>query len=263
MKWIKGMIINFQFFTSIPVPVEVPMDKANLEKAMRTFPLIGLFQGIFYAVILYGFLNWTMFSPLTAAFALWLSIILLTGGIHLDGWMDTSDAFFSYQEPNRRLEIMKDPRTGAFGVISVLVLLATRFFFIYEITTMLQPVGYLLIILIPFFGKLMMGLLLFSVKAAKDSGLGVLFQNAATKRTLYVYPIYLLFILICAGLVNLQVFLWIILFTLVSFLLFFYLRKKVLNWFGGMTGDVLGASVEGMELLLWMTLWGLHYTVMG
>ena len=47
--------------------------------------------------------------------------------------MDASDAFFSYRDRERRLEIMKDPRIGAFGVLRCLVLLSARFLFIYEI----------------------------------------------------------------------------------------------------------------------------------
>ena len=61
----------------------------------------------FYCMRLF---NWTPFSPLAAAFFVWLALIVLTGGIHLDGWMDASDAFFSYRDKQKRLEIMKDPQ---------------------------------------------------------------------------------------------------------------------------------------------------------
>jgi adenosylcobinamide-GDP ribazoletransferase len=42
-----------------------------------------------------------------------------------------------------------------------------------------------------------------------------------------------------------------------------YMKRKILSWFGGITGDVLGASVEGVELWLWLILWLLHYFAMG
>ena len=127
MKTIKGLIMSIQFFTSIPIPYEVPMDRDHIERAVRTMPILGLLQGFVYAGVLYGLLNWTPISPLGAAFFIWLSLIIVTGGIHLDGWMDTSDAFFSYRDKEKRLEIMKDPNTGAFGVLSVIVLLGARF----------------------------------------------------------------------------------------------------------------------------------------
>ncbi|MCS0674415.1 adenosylcobinamide-GDP ribazoletransferase [Cytobacillus firmus] len=263
MKWLKGLLINLQFFTSIPIPMSLPMDKPHLEKAIRTFPIAGLIQGSIYAFILYSFLEWTPFSLLAAAFAVWLAGILLTGGIHLDGWMDASDAFFSYRDQERRLEIMSDPRVGAFGVLSIIVLLGTRFLFIYEIVLLSNLYSYFLIAMIPFLSKMVMGVLLIKVKAAKTEGLGSLFQQAASKTTLSIYPIFLLAAAAAAGLAGYPAFVGFLIMVLFSILLFAFLSRKVIAWFGGMTGDVLGASVEGTEVLLWMILWLLHYFVMG
>ncbi|MDQ7861464.1 adenosylcobinamide-GDP ribazoletransferase [Peribacillus frigoritolerans] len=91
----------------------------------------------------------------------------LTGGLHLDGWIDASDAFFSYQDKERRLEIMKDSRTGAFGVISVIVLLAARFLFIYEIVERVNEWTYFLIIALPLLSKCVMGYLLIRMPLAE------------------------------------------------------------------------------------------------
>lgn len=263
MKWIKGFLINLQFFTSIPIPLEIPMDKAHLEKAIRTFPLLGLIQGGIYASILYFFLHWTPFSDLTTAFVVWLAMILLTGGIHLDGWMDTSDAFFSYRDQEKRLEIMSDPRTGAFGVLSVIVLLSARFLFIYEITQMAKPISYFFIILIPFFSKMVMGVLLLNVKTAKKGGLGSLFKQAASKKTQAFYANYIIILVGMTGFIFNNALWGVILYLFVLMVVIAFLKKKIVNWFGGMTGDVLGASVEGTEVLLWMILWLFHYFVMG
>ena len=90
--------MGIQFFTSIPIPYAVPMDRAHIERAVRTLPLLGLMQGAVYAGLLYLLLNWTPLSPLASAFFVWLALIFVTGGIHLDGWMDASDAFFSFRE---------------------------------------------------------------------------------------------------------------------------------------------------------------------
>ncbi|MBY0121188.1 adenosylcobinamide-GDP ribazoletransferase [Bacillus sp. S/N-304-OC-R1] len=263
MKWIRGILINLQFFTSIPIPIELPMDKAHLERSIKTFPLLGLIQGTIYALVLYAFLHWTPFSSLTAAFAVWLAGIILTGGIHLDGWMDASDAFFSYSEREKRLEIMSDPRTGAFGVLSVIVLLCSRFLFIYEIVVMIHPISYILIGLLPFFSKMVMGVLLLKVRAAKKEGLGTLFKQAAGKRTLLSYPIYILILFLVSAILLKEIILGIFVFIVVSAITLLTLRRKIISWFGGMTGDILGASVEGTEVLLWMTLWLLHYFAMG
>ncbi|ULT58786.1 adenosylcobinamide-GDP ribazoletransferase [Neobacillus drentensis] len=261
MKLLMGLMINLQFFTSIPIKRELPMDQQNLRGAVQAFPLVGFIQGVSYSILLYAVMNWTPFSHVAAAFLLWLATILLTGGIHLDGWMDASDAYFSYQDQEKRLEIMKDPRTGAFGVISVIVLLSCRFFFIYELTMNIGPVIYYLIAALPFFSKSVMGAVLLSVQSAKNEGLGRMFQQAATVKVLWIYPCYILVFLI-AVFWSREFFIPMCLLLLASILCYLIFRRNALKWFGGITGDVLGATVEGTELILWMTVWLLHYFVM-
>lgn len=263
MKYLKGLVINLQFFTSIPIPLSVPMDKDHLERAIKTFPLLGLIQGAIYAFLLYAVIEWTPLSVLTAAIVVWLAGILVTGGIHLDGWMDSCDAYFSYRDKEKRLEIMADPRIGAFGVLAVIVLLAIKFFFIYEIMLHFSKLTYLLILLMPCFSRMGMGVLMLKVQAAKKDGLGTMFKNASNKKTLLHYPIYLLIFAAVIGFFFSEALISFLLMVLVSILITGILMKKTVHWFGGMTGDVLGASVEGIEILLWMTVWLLHYFVMG
>jgi adenosylcobinamide-GDP ribazoletransferase len=260
MSFIRGFLITVQFFTVIPINREFPMDPEHLKKAVQAFPMLGLLQGIIYSLLIYCFIEFLPFTHLASAFILWLMTIFLTGGIHLDGWMDTSDAYFSYRDQEQRLSIMKDPRTGAFGVLSVIVLLSMRLFFIYEITRNPMTSTYLLIAAIPFFSKMVMGCLLLSVKSAKQEGLGYLFQKAADLKSLFIYPFYLVgFILFVILLIHEFVQTGFMLLAAVISLYFW--RRKSMKWFGGITGDVLGASVEGTEVGLWMTLWLLHYFV--
>jgi adenosylcobinamide-GDP ribazoletransferase len=262
MKFLKGFLLDLQFFTAIPIPFILPMDKPHLKGAVQAFPLVGLLQGGACASLFYLLSEYTPFSTLAVAFFLWLMTILLTGGIHLDGWMDASDAYFSYGDQPKRLEIMKDPRTGAFGVISVIVLLSCRFLFIYEITVNVQGVTYLIIATIPFLSKSVMGVLLLTVKSAKSEGLGALFQSAATIKVLWIYPIFMAVILALMTFVDNGFFLLSVLIVIACASLL-VCRLKAVSWFGGITGDVLGAAVEGTELFLWMTVWLLHYFAMG
>ena len=62
---------------------------------------------------------------LTAVFIV-LTGIVLTGGLHLDGWADTGDAFFSYRDREKRLEILEDPRLGAFGTMALVFLIVVK-----------------------------------------------------------------------------------------------------------------------------------------
>lgn len=239
------------------------MTAKNMERAIRTFPAFGWLLGLLYVLPLYGLLNWTAFSPLAIALFIWLLLIVLTGGIHLDGWMDASDAFFSYRDLDKRLEIMKDPRTGAFGVLSVIVLLSVRFLFIYEIIARIENISYLLILFIPFFSRMVMGMLLAMVPPAKEEGLGHLFQQACQRSTIWSYMFYLIPTIILLGMWNVQVMAMVLGMLLGALLLFFFLRRKIIKWFGGITGDVVGAATEGVEVCLWMIVWLLHYYAMG
>lgn len=260
-KLLKGFLINLQFFTAIPVHLELPMDKPHLKSAVQAFPLLGLLQGGIYAGVFYLLLEYTPFSNLAAAFLLWLMSILLTGGIHLDGWMDASDGYFSYKDQQKRLQVMNDPRTGAFGVISVIVLLISRFLFIYEISVYVHVDSFLMIAAIPLLSKSVMGLLLLTVKSAKKEGLGALFQSAATAKDLWIYLVYIIGFLLLVILFD-GGFYYVSILLVAAVLILLFCRRKAIKWFGGITGDILGASVEGTELFLWLTLWLLHYFVM-
>lgn len=261
--YLNGLIIAVQFFSIFPIQREIPMTDKNMNGLIRALPLFGLLFGVIYAGTTYLLIEQTTISPLMITFILWLLGIILTGAIHLDGWMDASDAFFSYRNQERRLEIMEDPRIGAFGVISAIILLAAKFLFIYEVVLQLEIYSYVLILLIPFFSRILVALILVFVPAAKEEGLGFYFQQAVEKKSLRFYLLYFLLIGLFLTMWNFTS-LWMVsillLLTITSFLI---IRKKVLQWFGGMTGDVLGASLEGLEVCLWMVLWLLHSFVMG
>lgn len=261
-EFFKGFLLNLQFFTALPINIPLPMDKKHLNNSIKSFPLVGLLQGILYSVVLYLLINWTPFSILAIAFVIWLLAILITGGLHLDGWMDASDAYFSYQSKDRRLEIMKDSRIGAFGVLSVIVLLSARFLFIYEIITYMKGETYLLIAFLPFLSKGIMGMVLVTVPTAKEDGLAHLFQEAGNRRSLVVYPIYLIFVVSVMLYQWMEGFIPAMTLLIIAIGCYFLIRVKAVKWFGGITGDVLGASVEGTEIGLWMTLWLLHYFAM-
>src|SRR5699024_12580886 len=92
-----------------------------------------LFIVFISAFVLSGLTEYTLLSYLVITIIFITFTIILTGGIHLDGWIDASDAFFSYRDVKKRLQIMEDLRVGAFGVLGLLFLLSFNFLFIFEI----------------------------------------------------------------------------------------------------------------------------------
>ncbi|WP_270180077.1 adenosylcobinamide-GDP ribazoletransferase [Alkalihalobacillus sp. CinArs1] len=263
MSWLQGILINLQFFTTIPVHRELSMGNVQVKRAVQTFPLIGLMQGALTSGFLYALVIWTPFSNLAISFMLWLFMIVLSGGIHLDGWMDASDAFFSYQQLEKRLQIMSDPRTGAFGVLSVIVLLGSKFLFIYETIQEINLVTYLLIATIPFLSKSVMGIFLITIQPSKEEGLATFFQKAVQPSSRWIYLLFTgIYVMVVFLIVDEAVFL-ILTMIGVTVVLAWFMKRKIVRWFGGITGDVLGASVEGTEVLLWMTVWLSYYFVTG
>ncbi|MGF3103165.1 adenosylcobinamide-GDP ribazoletransferase [Rossellomorea sp. DUT-2] len=262
MILIKSFLLNLQLFTILPIRKEFSIGKREMKWMVRTFPLLGLFVGVFLLGG-YVFLNsLTHISPLGIAFFIWVMPIVLTGGIHLDGYMDASDAFFSYRDKEKRLDIMKDPRVGAFGVLSLVVLLSSKFFFIYE--TILQTHSTIFIVMIlvsiPFLSRMMMGASLILIPAAQKSGMGYGFSKNMTGYDL----IWIVSGLLLGGVGSffLNWFYFYALFTMVTLAVFWLVYSRSIKWFGGMSGDTIGASVEGVELCLWMTIWLLHVSAM-
>lgn len=110
----KSVILAFSMYSKLPMP-RVEWDEKSLAWALCAFPLVGVAIGAALAGWLWLWdrlaLGW-----LGAAGAVALPIAL-SGGIHMDGFCDTCDALASRQSRERKLEILKDSRTGAFAVL--------------------------------------------------------------------------------------------------------------------------------------------------
>jgi adenosylcobinamide-GDP ribazoletransferase len=259
-EYLLGLLIGLQFFTTLPVPYSINMDRTAIRRAVMMFPFLGLILGVINGVIFAGLSEWTTLSPLAMSFVIWIVPILLTGGIHLDGWMDTSDAFFSYQDKEKRLEIMKDPRAGAFAVISIIVLLASRFLFIYESILHNIIEAAIIIAIIPFFSRTLMGFVIVLADSAKEEGMACYFKKHTEPRLLLFYLVPLLLAVLGLFVFVPEVLSIFLTFAALTALAGYWISKKTVELFGGMTGDTIGASVEGMEVLLWMAVWLLAYT---
>ncbi|WP_171050791.1 adenosylcobinamide-GDP ribazoletransferase [Bacillus sp. BHET2] len=257
----KSFFLNLQFFTTIPVRKPFDVGQHEMKWMVRTFPLLGMCLGM---ILSGGFVvldTFTHMSPLALSFFIWVMPIILTGGLHLDGYMDASDGFFSYRDKEKRLEIMKDPRVGAFGVLSLVVLLSSRFLFIYEsvLYTHSELIG-MVLLCIPFFSRLVMGASLVTIPAAQKSGMGYGFSKHMTRHEV----LWMVTALLAGGMVlfYLDWFYLYVGFTLVTLVAFWWVYSKSIKWFGGMTGDTVGGSVEGVEWILWMTIWLLQLSDM-
>src|SRR5690606_17340122 len=113
--------------------------------AIRSYPLVGAVLG-FIITITSMLLESSIPLPIMTLLiiSLW---VWITGGLHLDGWMDVADAVGSNAPLERKWEIMKDSHVGSFGVIALLILLAWKTLLIYELLKLELPIYFFILIL--------------------------------------------------------------------------------------------------------------------
>lgn len=250
---LEGIIFAFQLMSTIPFKQTIPYEKTRVRISVLSFPIVGIVLGL----LLYGCIvvfSLTSFSPLFTTMVLVTLSIVYTGGLHLDGWMDCSDALFSYQTKERKLEIMKDSRIGAFAAISLVLLLAWKFVLLYEILALLEKNWYFLVIFIPFLTRMNVGLKLLFGKLAKNDGMAYGMKMFSSKKDCFIYLAMLILVFAIAFNYAPVSILFVLGLFISNFCFYLFSNWFDEKFFGGITGDTLGASMEGGELWLWMTL---------
>ncbi|MBO4299665.1 MAG: adenosylcobinamide-GDP ribazoletransferase, partial [Clostridia bacterium] len=116
MRLMRSLAIAFSTYSRIPMP-QVEWSEENRKYAMWFFPLVGAVIGAALWLWLALCDRLQAGPTLRGAFGA-LIPLLVTGGIHMDGFMDTADALASWQPKEKRLEILKDSHIGAFAAMS-------------------------------------------------------------------------------------------------------------------------------------------------
>ena len=231
----QAFLIALQFLTRIPVPA-TPIDAKTQGLSMLFYPLIGLLLGISVFVIAYslsGVLPDSIVAICLVSFA-----IAITGALHLDGLADSADAWLgSHGDRQRCLDIMHDPACGPAGVI-VLVLIVLAKFSAYE--TIVAHANWYAILIAPILARTAVLGLFLTTPYARPGGLGdVIKQHLPQTESYWV---------IVASILIVVLFLngfWACVFAL---LLFYFLRRLMLNMLQGTTGDTAGAMIEIIEV---------------
>lgn len=239
--------IAFSMYSKIPMP-KSDWTKENMKYAMVFFPWIGIVIGLIsYGWLwLAGFLNQQgMGLPreFVAVVAL-LIPVAITGGIHLDGLLDTADARSSWQERERRLEILKDSHAGAFAII----VCAVYFIFYYGVYTMVNLENMVLIGLGFILSRTLSALAIVTFPMAKGTGLAATFSEGADKRR--VRNMMILYLIILTGIyVGIGGLCGVICLVAAGLMFAYYygMSKRV---FGGITGDLAGYFLQMCELIV-------------
>lgn len=232
-KWAQELALAVGFLTVLPAP-QVPYQPGALGRAGRWFPAVGLLLG---ALLIGG--HWLLsqlFPPLVTAgltVTLWAG---LTGGLHLDGVADCCDGLLAATTRERRLEIMRDPRTGAFAVVGLVLLLLLKVTALAALPTATAP-----LLLAPTWAR---WLLLWVARQplARPSGLGADFAAGLSSRSQGWALIVPLLVLLSAP--TFQTCGAVVAAVGVTWFIIRVAHKRL----GGVTGDVYGLVVELSEL---------------
>ncbi len=227
----KGFLAALQFLTIFRIK-EIDNDFAS---SLYWFPAVGLIIGfllcsVYWVWKLIGFPAWNMgISACIVA-----AEMLITFALHIDGLSDWADSFGA-KDRARRLEIMKDPTTGTFGIVAISLAILFRLLSVYRI---LAQEKIMCLLLAPIISRSMMVEMCVSMPYARANGKGAPFvNNASNKHRLVVF--FSTFFLSCIvyQIKGLMLF-------FLSFLPVFFLKHIFRKDFSGITGDLLGATNE-------------------
>ena len=242
MSILRSMIIAISCFSSLPMP-QVEWDEKNMRYMMVGFPLVGVIIGA--CVWLWGLVCARLgFGPVLFGGGLTLIPIIVSGGIHMDGFADVIDAQTSHAAPERKREILKDPHTGAFAIIGVACYLVAYFAFASEVGTACLP----LLMCAPVLSRTLSGFAVVTFKTPGKSGMYAAERNSASRGVVRGVLV-ALFVVVTAAMV------WVnpilggcsaagAAITLAC------VKRFADRQFGGMSGDLSGFFLQVAELVM-------------
>lgn len=231
----RSIVTAIRTLTILPCPGQ---DTDDFASTFPFFPAVGALIGSLVVLTLYGFTattGWTEGAGAVAA----VVAVLITRGLHIDGLADVSDALGAGRTLERRLEIMKDPHTGAFGVMAIAgdLLLKT------VALAHLAAVGQWVLALLPFIvSRTVQVLMAVSLPYARPEG------GKAERFVRQARPLHLVLALIvalgcCTVIGQLAGVILLLQGLALAVLLRFWIKRN----FGGVTGDLLGTTNEVVE----------------
>ncbi len=239
MSHLKAALTALQFLSQIPVFFKSPSTEKEVGLSLCYYPLAGLLFG----VLLYAG-SWLLSdAPVLVSAALILTgWVWLSGALHLDGLADSADAWLGGRgDPQRTLDIMKDPTAGPVAVVVLLLLLLLKFTLIHSLLSSGQ-LGPLL--LAPVIGRMALPALLLSTPYVRQQGLGRWLLDYAPRRAVWLQlGLIVLGLLLVMPVLAMAIF-------LSTGLMLWQLRRWMIGRIGGATGDTLGGALEIIEVLV-------------
>lgn len=237
MKTLRAFGMALGLYTALPGFARWDEDaKPHLAEML---PVVGLLLGALWACAAYAAARWL--APLLGAVAVALTMPLLTGLLHLDGFMDVADALLSRRARDEKLRILKDPHTGAFAVLSVVCLLLAQ---VGAADGFLRARGVWPLLTLPLLSRAMAGYCVMTLPPLSQSSYARMHYDSATRGAR-------LFCALCGALALGLSWLWgwqAGVSLLVAALAFSLACRGACRALGGMNGDISGWSICWAEL---------------
>ena len=242
MSIFRSIAMAFSCFSVIPMP-QGEWDERNMRYMMAAFPLVGVVIGLLVWLwdVLCGQLG---FGTLLRAAGFTLIPVLISGGIHMDGFADVIDAQSSHAEPARKREILKDPHAGAFAIIGVACYLLAYFALASEVA----PAHIVALACVPVISRALSGLATVSFKASKPDGMLAKERESASQNGVRI----VLALVLMAVLVLLawQDFVIGVVCIVVAAVVLAAVKLFADRAFGGFSGDLAGFYLQVAELAM-------------
>jgi adenosylcobinamide-GDP ribazoletransferase len=250
MKALRSLFDTLGFLTVLPLSRKTGLSPEEFGRLPAWYPACGLVLGLILS--LFSYMAAALSVPGQACIVLTVAfLVFLTRGFHLDGLADAADALLSHRSLEEKLSIMKDPRQGTFGVLAIVLSLMLKASLLGAVGAVGKWPGPAILILFPVWGRLSASVVaVASTYVRPEGGLGAHMVRLSGPRELFTATLTSLAISLSFG--------WRALAAAAAAaimgLILAWIWKKSL---GGITGDLLGASVELGEigsLLFWAAL---------
>jgi len=234
-----GFWTAWQFLTIFPAPRNRGTGAGGIGPSIAFFPVVGLILG---GMLLGLDQLFDLFLPSLLTNALLLvALVILTGALHLDGFMDTCDGFAVRTSPEERLRIMSDSRVGGFGVAGACCLILLK---CVSLITLPEDLRASALLVMPMLSRSGAAYALLVFPSAKKTGLGQMYREQAGWVMLTIAMVFTLAVAIAflsysgAALVG---GIWLVVFLV---------GKGLSSRLGGLTGDTYGAIIEFSEVCI-------------
>jgi len=230
-----GFFAALQFLTIIPWRRKFSPEEIG--RSIGYFPVVGILIGLILAGLNYLL---SLFLPSAIVNVLLVvSLLIISGALHLDGLVDTCDGIAGHKTPEERWQVMHDSQAGGFGIIGACCLLLVKCI---SLDSVPQSLMLLTLILLPVVSRWAMVYAVFAYPYARPSGLGKVFKQGARWPQLTMATLIALVVAVAslqlAGLAVMFA-IWVIVMAMAI-----YLKRK----FAGLTCDTYGAINEVAEV---------------